>query len=304
LPFGDSKKRNSEKGKETMNSQIAQTSKGPIEYILTGNGPSVLVCHGTSSNCFATEVTTQLVKAGFSVLTPSRPGYGRTPLRIGRSAAQAAEALIALLDSLAIQNCSVIAISGGGPTGIALAAGFPQRVSHLVLAGAISFPENRRNEPAYKSQMAFYGSMHIVIWGMLGLMSRISPRSMARQTLAIFSTHDPDDGLSKLSPSDVECISRFYQGHSSRRGALNDALHTVGSDVLVQVRQPALVIHSREDNSVPFAHAECSLKHIPQAVLCEAGVTGHFFWIGPDFPNLSQRMIAFLQEKSQKVLTS
>jgi pimeloyl-ACP methyl ester carboxylesterase len=287
-----------------MNSQIAQTSKGPIEYTHAGNGPSVLVCHGTSSNCFATEVTAPLVEAGFSVLTPSRPGYGRTQLSVGRTTAQAAEALIALLDSLSIQMCSVIAISGGGPTGIALAAGASQRVSHLVLAEAISFPENRLNEPSYKSQMTFYGPMHRLIWGMLGLMSRISPRSMARQTLTIFSTHNPDDGLSKLTPSDIECISRFYQGHSSRQGALNDALHTVGADVLVRVHQPTLIIHSREDNSVPFAHSEWTLRHIPHAELCEAGVTGHFFWIGPDFPRISQRMIAFLQEKSQIAETS
>jgi pimeloyl-ACP methyl ester carboxylesterase len=146
--------------------------------------------------------------------------------------------------------------------------------------------------------MTFYGPIHIVIWGMLGMMSRISPRSMARQTLTIFSTHNPDDGLSKLTPSDIECISRFYQGHSSRQGALNDAQHTVGADVLVQVQQPTLVIHSREDNSVPFAHAEWTLRQIPQAMLCEAGVTGHFFWVGPDFHRISQYMVEYLQRVS------
>ena len=85
-----------------MNSQIAHTSKGSIEYTLLGNGPKVLVCHGTSSNCFSTEVTKPLVGAGFSVLTPSRPGYGLTPLEVGRSTAQTAEALIALVDNLQI----------------------------------------------------------------------------------------------------------------------------------------------------------------------------------------------------------
>jgi hypothetical protein len=33
-----------------MESQIAQTSKGPIEYTLLRNGPTVLACHGTSSD--------------------------------------------------------------------------------------------------------------------------------------------------------------------------------------------------------------------------------------------------------------
>jgi pimeloyl-ACP methyl ester carboxylesterase len=279
-----------------MKSQIAQTSKGPVEYTLLGRGPLVLVCHGTSSNCFSTEQAGPLVEAGFSVLTPSRPGYGRTPLKVGRTAGEAAQAFVALLDSLQVQTCSVVAISGGGPTGVALASGFPQRVKRLILAAAVTHPEDRPNEPAFKNQTAFYGPMHAVLWGMLGLMSRLSPRGMARQTLAIFSTHDPDDGLSKLSLNDIEKICRFYQGRSSRQGALNDAAHSVGVDVLASVTQPTLVIHSREDNSVPFGHAEWSLAHIPQTELCEAGITGHFFWIDPNFSHISQRLIAFLKE--------
>ncbi len=279
---------------------IANTSEGPIEYTRLGNGPAALVCHGTSSNCFSTDLAGPLVEAGFRVLTPSRPGYGRTPLAAGRSAAQAAQALIALLDSLQIQTCSVVAISGGGPTGVALAAGFPQRVTRLVLAAAITRPEDRPNEPAYQNQAAFYGPMHSLMWGMLGLMSRLSPRGMARQSMAIFSSHDPEDGLRRLSDADIQAISRFYQGRSSRRGALNDLTHTVGKELLEAISQPTLVIHSREDKSVPFSHAEWSLEHIPQAELCESGCTGHFFWVGPDYPRISQRLVAFLQDRDGK----
>ena len=278
-----------------MKSQIAQTPKGPIEYTLQGGGPVVLVCHGTSSNCFSTEQAGPLVEAGFSVLTPSRPGYGRTPLEAGSSAVDAAQAFIALLDSLKIQTVEVVAISGGGPTGVALAADFPGRVTRLVLAEAITYPENRPNEPGFKNQTAFYGPMHNLTWGMLGLMSRLSPRAMARQTLAIFSTHDPDDGLRKLSPEGIQKIARFYQGRSSRRGALADATHTVGADLLKSIRQPTLVIHSREDNSVPFAHAEWSLRYIPQAELCEGGIAGHFFWVDPEYQRVFQNLIAFLK---------
>jgi pimeloyl-ACP methyl ester carboxylesterase len=278
-----------------MKSQIAQTSRGPIEYTMLGSGPAVLVCHGTSSNCFSTDTSTPLVKAGFSMLTPSRPGYGRTPLSAGPSAAEAAQALIALLDCLAVRSCAVVAISGGGPTGVALAAGFPERVKRLVLVEAVTYPENRPNEPGYKSQMAFYGPLHPLLWGMLGLMSRLSPPTMARQTLAIFSTHNPEDGLRQLSPEGIRAICRFYQGRSSRKGALADNAQTVGADLLEAIRQPVLVIHSREDNAVPFSHAEWSIQHIPQAELCEAGITGHFFWVDPSFPRICQEIVSFLK---------
>ncbi len=278
-----------------MNSLIAHTPTGSIEYTLTGKGPVVLVCHGTSSNCFSTETSQCLVENGFSVLTPSRPGYGRTPVETGRSAAEAAQAFINLLDCLQIQSCAVAAISGGGPTGLALAAGFPERVKRLLLVAAVSRPEERVNEASYKNQSSFYGPMHAITWGMLGLMSRLSPRSMAKQTLAIFSTHDPVDGLGRLTDEDIKAIARFYQGRSARAGALNDAAHTAGRGLLQAVQQPTLVVHSREDNSVPFAHAEWALENIPQAELCEAGFTGHFFWIGKDFEAISRRMVEFVR---------
>lgn len=286
-----------------MKSQVAQTSKGPIEYTLLGRGPLVLVCHGTSSDCFTTELSDPLVEAGFRVLTPSRPGYGRTPLSAGRSATDAAAALVELLDCLQIPICSVMAISGGGPTGAALAALFPQRVTRLVLAAAVTRPENRKNEPGYKNQMAFYGPMHPATWALLGLMSGLSPRRMARQTLALFSTHDPDDGLRKLSNESVGIISRFYHGHSARTGALNDATHTVGAELLRTIYQPVLVIHSREDKSVPFEHAEWSLEHIPQAEMCEAGMAGHFFWVDPEYPLIHQHLVAFLSMSGTKGVT-
>jgi pimeloyl-ACP methyl ester carboxylesterase len=276
-----------------MNSQIASTSKGPIEYTLQGTGPVVLVCHGTSSNCFSTELAGPLVEAGFSVLIPSRPGYGRTPSEVGRSNLQAAEALAAFLDSLEIQVCSVVAISGGGPTGVALAAAYPERVQRLVLIEANTHTEGRQNEPAYRSQKAFYGPLHGVMWGLLGLTSGLAPRRMARQTLAIFSSHDPDDAMKQLTGEDIAAIRRFYQGRSSRQGALNDLTHSVGVELLQKVSTPALVVHSREDASIPFSHAEWSLQNIPNAELCESGFTGHFFWIGPDYREICRRLVAF-----------
>jgi pimeloyl-ACP methyl ester carboxylesterase len=122
---------------------------------------------------------------------------------------------------------------------------------------------------------------------------------MARQTMAIFSTHEPEDALSKLSPEGIEAIRRFYQGQSSRVGALNDAAHTVGKELLQAISVPTLVIHSREDKSVPFHHAEWSLQNIPQATLCEAGFTGHFIWVDPDYKNINEQMIAFLRNRPE-----
>jgi len=254
-----------------------------------------LVCHGTSENCYSGSSLTPLLDAGFSLLTVSRPGYGRTPSGVGRSNTEAADALVVLLDQLEIPQCSVIAISGGGPTGVALAANYPERVNSLVLIAANTYTENRQNDPGYKSQKAFYGPGHSLFWGMLRLFSILSPRSTALQTLAIFSTHDPKDTISRLSTEDIRTLSRFFHGQSSREGALNDLTHVVTKELMQKVLLPTLIIHSREDASIPFQHAEWSLENIPNARLCESGFTGHFYWIGPDYPRICESMIDFLQ---------
>jgi pimeloyl-ACP methyl ester carboxylesterase len=209
--------------------------------------------------------------------------------------------MIALLDTLEINKCTIMAISGGGPTGITLAANWPQRIDRLILFAAISRTDDRVNEPGYQNQVAFYGPMHNVIWSMLQLMSRLSPNSMAKQTMAIFSTHDTNEAFRHLSGEDIKDICHFYQRHSSRRGALNDFHHTVGKDLLQNIKVPTLVIHSHEDNSVPFRHAEYSLAQIPNAELCEGGITGHFLWTGPDYQRISQRLVEFLKAEPTPV---
>ena len=110
------------------NSQIVHTTAGPVEYQFVGNsGQVVLLLHGTPGGY---DQTTEI--EGFRVLTPSRPGYLRTPLDAGRSPAEQARVYIALLDSLDIDNVIVMGASGGGPSAISFAANHPERTLALI----------------------------------------------------------------------------------------------------------------------------------------------------------------------------
>ena len=55
---------------------------------------------------------------GFGVIAPSRPGYGRTPLEIGKTHAESADCYAALLDVLKVDKVVVTGISAGGPSAI------------------------------------------------------------------------------------------------------------------------------------------------------------------------------------------
>src|SRR4029453_11091823 len=112
---------------------IARTSKGPIEYRFEGNGPTIVILNGGHCSRETRLSHEKLTEHGFSVLTPSRPGYDSTPAEVGKSAQAAADALAALLDTLQMATVDMISISAAGPTALAFVQQYPSRVRKLIL---------------------------------------------------------------------------------------------------------------------------------------------------------------------------
>ncbi|HAA12957.1 MAG TPA: hypothetical protein DCE41_15210 [Cytophagales bacterium] len=72
---------NHEKPKEsTAESTVVETTKGPVEYDLRGAGPVALHFHGGNVAYNGWCLFEHLVENGYSLLTPSRPGYLATKL--------------------------------------------------------------------------------------------------------------------------------------------------------------------------------------------------------------------------------
>jgi len=59
-----------------------ETSKGKIEYTLLGNGKPMLIVVGGHTNCKETIFHKGFDPGKYCFVTPSRPGYGLTPLTI------------------------------------------------------------------------------------------------------------------------------------------------------------------------------------------------------------------------------
>jgi hypothetical protein len=67
------------------NSKVFETSLGSIEYTLKGEGgPVLLFIHGTPGGYDQTTYPANTIR----VLAPSRPGYLRAPLSIGKTPLQ------------------------------------------------------------------------------------------------------------------------------------------------------------------------------------------------------------------------
>lgn len=281
----------------SQSSHIVQSSKGQIEYTASGEGRFCLLLHGGHSNCHESFGLEEIRTAGMTALIPSRPGYGRTAASVGKSATDAADAMVLLLDHLNIAKVSVLAISAGGPTALHLAARYPERVDKLVLESAVTTRWLKPEDTLYKTaKRMFNPRVQGITWRTLRIFTRLTPNLIYRRMISSFSKANPAAVMSSMSGDDKAAFSNMLLHLSSGQGFVLDIDHEVPTTTLESIFAPTLVVHSRRDNSVPFAHALHAKLHIKSAEIFEARTWGHLIWLGSGSAEAKAKVAAFLHE--------
>ncbi|MGI5243335.1 alpha/beta fold hydrolase [Dactylosporangium sp. CA-139066] len=274
--------------------EVCALESGPIEYRLERRGDDVLlIMHGGHMRAGLALGEDSFAAGGFTVLAPSRPGYGRTRLQAGPTPAHFADAVAELCAALGI-TCvtAVVGISGGAPTAVTMAARHPGLVQRLVLISPVGFlpwPDLRTRLGSY---VAFRPGIEVVTWTGMRLFLRAAPVAALRMVLAGVSNH-PTAAVADLQDDDRATLLALFSAMRSGRGFLNDLQPT--PNVTARVTQPTLVIATRADGGVPFAHAESLAAGIHGAELVESHARSHLVWFAPDWPALAAVITAFLK---------
>ena len=205
--------------------------------------------------------------------------------------------MAALMDRLGISNADVIAESSGGPTAIYLAARHPERVRKLVLEEAISKYMKDADPKGFETRKKFYESQYGYLRYMLKILARAAPKSLARTTMSIFGSHDPDEAVKRMSKADIDGICNFYLrwGASWGHAASNDMDHTTEDAALNAIKAPTLIVHSRADAAVPFAVAEYSHANIAGSELWESPAWSHMT-LGSEAAAVDTKVVEFLKK--------
>lgn len=80
-----------------MNCEVININHGEVEYRSIGTGRPIVFIHGGHSNCHETLSHKGFDLEKFQLITPSRPGYGKTPLSNNQTPSKAASLLADLL---------------------------------------------------------------------------------------------------------------------------------------------------------------------------------------------------------------
>ncbi|MFF5099009.1 MULTISPECIES: alpha/beta fold hydrolase [Actinosynnema] len=263
--------------------RLAHLPSGVVEHRFERRGDeAVLVLHGGHLRAGFALGEDVFADGRHSVLVPSRPGYGRTPLSTGATPDGFADSARELCEHLGITRlAAVVGVSAGGPTALALAARHPDLVARVVLwsaVGALPWPDRRTRLAA---RAAFSPATERLVWTALRGLLRVSPDAGLRSLLGDLSTLPAGRVLAALSAEQRAALVALFGRMRSGAGFRNDLVSF--PDRVPPVGQPALVVASRRDGSVPFAHAEALVAALPRAELLESRADSHFVWLGPDW---------------------
>ncbi|WP_026926749.1 alpha/beta fold hydrolase [Granulicoccus phenolivorans] len=109
---------------------------------IQGDGPAVLMIHGLGGTSNFYQIQTDALTDFHTVIRPDLAGAGRSPLpdTAAVSIASHVADLIALLDDLKVDRAAVIGHSMGTLVARELAATHPDRITKVVLLGAVAEP--------------------------------------------------------------------------------------------------------------------------------------------------------------------
>ncbi len=274
--------------------RICETEKGRVEYKIEGNGPTVLILHGGHGSCRSDFGQKALVKNGFSILIPSRPGYGRTPIESGKTAEDTADLFAALMKKLSIKKVSVIGNSAGGPAALAFASRYPEMMEKLVLEAAVVKPWfHRLRVEYYASKIIFSPKRQRKFWdGLRRKLERNEEKTLI-DNLKRFTKLKPKTALQKFSDQDIRDLKQsMVTGNDSGEGFVFDVEHRAKK--IEDISCPTLIIHSPNDGCLAFSHAEHAHKMIKDSQLFAAPTYTHFIYIGPGSNEVLEKRMDFL----------
>jgi pimeloyl-ACP methyl ester carboxylesterase len=254
-----------------------------LEVVGDQHATPVLLCHGLADSRLAAEFLEPAARElGLCLITPDRPGTGRTDRRRLSQLADWADDAATVLDVLGVDSAAFLGVSGGGPFAAACAARIPARVRSLMLVCPLGLPEWPTEGMAQGERLSLALATRVPAFGgwcmsLLAALARRGPDIF----LWLTATNQPDVDVRALQQADMRETFLTCYLEAFRRGGWGVAqdlrllTRPWGFD-LGSVTAPTSIHHGDADTTVPVQHARLYAEAIPGAQLQIHPGEGHF----------------------------
>ncbi len=288
-------------------SRMIDTTKGPVEYRIDGSsGPYLMIMHGGPGGYDQTAALFgDMFDKGFRMINWSRPGYIRTPLTVGKTFEEQADAAAALLDALNIERVAVLGYSAGGPVAIYFSTRYPERTSALILECAVTrkwvVSSDNMEEKIYFGYLMYQDPF---LWTS-DVVGSHAPRMIGMSTIEMESSLNKEETQNLMDrimndPKRLHVLAGLVKSMSPadlrQAGMENDVaqLETVKDLPLREIKAPALIIHGTKDADVSVEDAKFAARNIPDAELYLVPGGFHVMAITDSIDAVTQKRLDFL----------
>lgn len=273
-----------------------------LSYVEFGKSDSypVMYFHGTPSCCLEPAMIgeEQFFRHNLRIISPSRPGMGRSERHKNRTFTMWANDTVALADHLGIGRFAILGYSGGAPYTLACALKIPDRLTAAVIVSGAG----QMNQPEVKNNLSL---KHRVFWKVADQFPFLLP--LVLNTMKKYREMSDQEILARaertMLKADFEVFSRDNRIALSKQGmeeTFRD-IKGVGMDVRLPVRPlgfnlgdikfPITFFHGSQDRTVPVEVVEWMVPRIPQAKLVTYPNDGHMSAIGNHFDEIAAALL-------------
>lgn len=233
------------------------------------NAPPMILIHGfISSTLIWSEVFLPLAAAGFHVVAPDLPGYGYSekPRDAEYTIASQARTVVGLMDRLGIEKAALVGASYGGAVAALIALDHPERVSRLVLVGAVSSDEPKKKLLMQLVRLPLVGDIVTPLF--------LGSRWVVRKRM--------EDVYQRLKlPVDehkVEARHHLLETANTHRAMIRTVRRWHANRIAREahlIRQPTMLMWGEDDEHIPIAEGLRLRDQMPNARLVVFRNCGH-----------------------------
>ncbi|TMB08940.1 MAG: alpha/beta hydrolase [Deltaproteobacteria bacterium] len=236
----------------------------PVHYRDEGDGPPVVLLHGTGASLHTWDAWAEALRGHFRVIRMDLPGFGLTgPNREDDYRIDAYVAFVeAFRGKLGLDGFALAGNSLGGQIAWSYAIAHPAQVRALVLLDPAGY---RIDRPALVFRLAR-------IPGISWLMTKLDPGPITEKTL-----RDCYGDPRKVTPALVERYRKLALREGNRRAFVARVARRAEdrSADIAKIRSPTLILWGAQDLLIPVAHAQRFVSAIPGASLIVYDGVGH-----------------------------